>query len=643
MVCLFLLIVGAKWATFDRYGSPMPDWDQWDAEGFYLLIPWLDQNQVVEHLFRPHNEHRVVLTKLQNLALTLMNGQWDSRLEAVTNAMLHALLGAAFWVFARRWTAPVWHAPIFLLIAALFGLPLAWQNVLGGFHSQQFWLLGLSFAALVTLPFERTGTWRWWIGLIAAILAMGSMGSGFLAAAVVLVVVGWRLVRRETVLRSVWPTLLLCLGLVAIGLLTRVEVDYHQQLKAKTLHDFVFSSLRSMEWPLRDRDWAGLVLWLPWGLVLWQVFRRPLRELNDRAAPSIAALGGWVLVQIFATAYARGAGADYPASRYMDTLVFGTVVNGIALAWLLSERPNAQRSSVGKRLPLYGLGVAWAVLFSLGLYDTASRNLRHELPDAKKYYVKAEGHMRRYLATNDPAQFAYPEIPYPSAQGLIDCLAHPGLRRLMPVPIRAPFSIAEANSNSGFAENNAMPATLDIPPQAGLSPATPPLDASISWGSYVAQSDAGPLEEPREWRSAPIVPPPFGWLRFETAGQIGHRSGGVSLTLQDAQSGRTLARIAPTRMPNDSWRAAYVRTPSQPFVIVATDASSAQWIAFSPPVAMGAGSYWAWQVTKHALVILYVAAALSLILTAAFIFWGRCRPGSAPRKPILVPVADAPA
>jgi hypothetical protein len=25
--CLFLLIIGAKWATFDRYGSPMPDWD----------------------------------------------------------------------------------------------------------------------------------------------------------------------------------------------------------------------------------------------------------------------------------------------------------------------------------------------------------------------------------------------------------------------------------------------------------------------------------------------------------------------------------------------------------------------------------------------------------------------------------------
>src|SRR5688572_12062879 len=98
-----------KWATFYHYGSPMPDWDQWDAEGRNLLIPWVDDDQFVEKLFLPHNEHRVVLTKLQNLGLTLMNGQWDSRLEAVTNALLHAALAVAFWILARRSTASRWH------------------------------------------------------------------------------------------------------------------------------------------------------------------------------------------------------------------------------------------------------------------------------------------------------------------------------------------------------------------------------------------------------------------------------------------------------------------------------------------------------------------------------------------------------
>ena len=110
--CLFCLIVGAKWATFDRYGSPMPDWDQWDAEADNLFIPWFESDKFAEHLFAPHNEHRVVLTKLQSLALVLVNGQWDSRLEALTNALLHAALATAFWIYGRRWIGERWRAPI---------------------------------------------------------------------------------------------------------------------------------------------------------------------------------------------------------------------------------------------------------------------------------------------------------------------------------------------------------------------------------------------------------------------------------------------------------------------------------------------------------------------------------------------------
>ena len=53
--------------TFDRYGSPMPDWDQWDAEAMELLVPWFTGDHFVAHLFHPHNEHRILLTKLQNL------------------------------------------------------------------------------------------------------------------------------------------------------------------------------------------------------------------------------------------------------------------------------------------------------------------------------------------------------------------------------------------------------------------------------------------------------------------------------------------------------------------------------------------------------------------------------------------------
>ncbi len=650
--CLFLLIVGAKWATFDRYGSPMPDWDQWDAEAGELFIPWFENDHFVQHLFHPHNEHRVILTKLQNLALGLLNGQWDSRLEAVSNALLHAALAAAFWVCGRCWFAaasasttgsPATATPAgpftsrllgllwFLVVATLFGLPLAWQNILGGFHSQQFWLLGLSFAAIVTLPFARPGGGAWWLGLLSALLALGSMGSGFLAAVVVLLVLGWRLARRQTGWRNTWLTLLLLAAVVALGAATRVEVEWHQKLKAATAHDFVFSIIHSLQWPLRDRHWAAAVLWLPWVLAAWRVLRAPPADTaTTRAGQAIVALGGWVLVQVFATAYARGAGADYPASRYMDTLAFGATANAAALGWLLAAGASSRLVLAGRTLVALG----WLVTLGLGLHTVTDRNLRYELPDARKYYDKAEGHMRRYLASNDKQQLAYPDIPFPSAEGLIDRLANRHLRALMPVPIRTPLVLAPApripNAETDrpvFLFNNAQGADIERPPRLGLSPATPPLDYTPTWGSF-APTDPGAAAT-GTWRSAPLTVAGRRWLKFELAGPIGEPGAALALELRDATTDALLADVRPSRVPGDTWRAVYVRAPRVPFVLVARDADPARWLAFSGPVEMGVLSYWARQAARHSLLLLYGAAAASALL--GLLAWRG--PGAAPGRP----------
>src|SRR5450759_4027696 len=78
---LFFIVAGAKWALVDRFGSDIPNWDQWDAEGLNLLVPWFEHDHFIAHLFHPHNDHQVVLTKLQSLGLALLSGQWDARLQ----------------------------------------------------------------------------------------------------------------------------------------------------------------------------------------------------------------------------------------------------------------------------------------------------------------------------------------------------------------------------------------------------------------------------------------------------------------------------------------------------------------------------------------------------------------------------------
>jgi hypothetical protein len=670
-VSLFLLVVSAKWATFHRFGSPMPDWDQWDAEALELLVPWFEKDNFISHLFAPHNEHRVILTKLQNLALVLLNGQWDSRLEAVTNAMLHSALAVGFWISSRRWlvapasclssrpgrreadatpnpgqTPALISAVLFVLTFVLFGLPFAWQNVLGGFHSQQYWLIGLSFTAIVTLPFAPAWSGRWWIGTAAAILVLGSMASGFFAATVVAMLLGWRLIRREIAFRAACPTLLLAAALIAIGVITRVEVSWHQGLKAKTAHDFFFSIVHSLQWPLQYQHWAAIIMWLPWLLVAWAVVRRPPGQpwrASDaasqpntpsltippaapsslQAAQTIAALGGWVLAQIIATAYARGANADYPASRYMDTLMFGALVNGAALGWLIMRGSTAARAL---RVGTWILGAAWLVTFGVGFHSLMRLSLDSQLPDAKKYSINAEANMRRYLATNDRRHLNGPDIPYPSVDGLIERLAKPSLRALMPLPIRTPLTINGISTPAGaFLQNDARHGDLEHPPRAGLSPALTPLDYTVTWGTFQAELPAASASTApyAVWVSSPISPPPFRWLKFETAGDTGHAPHAVRLTLRAAATGQILDEVRPGKRAGDTWRAAYIRTPRVKFVVVAEDASSAAWLAFSPPVEMGGLSYLAWQFTKHGLLILFVASALTCGLALFAWFFNR--------------------
>ncbi len=622
-VALFFIVVGGKWAVVDRFGSDLPFWDQWDAEGLHLLVPWFEHGNFLPELFLPHNEHRVVLTKLQSLALVLASGQWDSRLECVVNALLHGAVAVALWLAARRWLDGCWHAPLFVLLAALFGLPFAWENVISGFHSQQFWLLGLSLAALLALPFARPWRAGWFAAVFAAALALLTMGSGFFAAAAVLPVVALRLLRGDTTVRSAWPTLLVGVALTGIGWFTHVEVPYHDELKAKTAHDFSFSIVHSLQWPapLGDNGWAALVLWLPFVLVAWQVLRLP-RGTDGRVPQTIVALGGWVLMQVVAAAYARGAGADYPASRYMDTLAFGMAVNGLALGWHGAHAPASRVRSVARA----ALVVAWFGVLAWGLYDNSRFALMEGMPERRRLFDRAEVAMRAYLATNDRRDLVPDDIPYPVPDYLAQRLEHASLRALMPVGVRPTLPLRAGPGGNGiFGENHADRLTLDAAPRNGLPPAAPAFASRTTWGSF----GPGGAAARGEWTSAPLTAPLGGWLAFETSGDIGES--GNTLELCDAQTGARLAEVLPTKIPLDTWRTAYVRAPLVPFVVVARDEDSHHWLAFSAPVEMSSLSHFAWQAARNGLLIAELALGAAALLALAAIGWKREPPPGSTR------------
>src|SRR5437016_3472021 len=84
----FLVIVGARLCLVADYGSSLPMYDQWDGEGATLFKPWRDGTLRLVDFVAPHNEHRMLPSKLLALGLLRLNGQWDARLQMTVNAIL---------------------------------------------------------------------------------------------------------------------------------------------------------------------------------------------------------------------------------------------------------------------------------------------------------------------------------------------------------------------------------------------------------------------------------------------------------------------------------------------------------------------------------------------------------------------------
>jgi hypothetical protein len=626
---LFALIAGARWALYFHYGTDLPEWDQWDGEGLAIFHPIsLGQFHYFGSFWQAHNEHHIALTRLVAWALAELNGQWDQRLEATFNALMPATMGAVFFVAAAQRLNWRWLAALFALMASLYALPVAWENTLSGFDSQQFFLIGLAGGALALLPFAKPYSGAWWAGATCVILSLGSMGSGFFAAAVIGAMLVGQVWRRDRTLAAAAPTLIVCGLAIAIGVMTRATVAGHEELKAQSISDFVLTVARGLGWPAFDINWgySSLILFVPWTLLVWRMLGRsgascpqPALAAPARWPEFLSGFGLWVVLQAVAIGYARGSGAPSPASRYIDTLIVGVVVNLLCLHLLWQTDAYIQRGRV-----LAALTAAWGLLCGLGVAHAALTAFTDQLPPLAEYNHYCEQNVRNYVATGDEAYLRHSEIPFPSESELKRMLDYPGIAAVLPGSVRIPLALAPA-PRPGFAQTGFVRFDSRVPerlsrrsrPAPGLSPETPILSNAVTWGSFAGVRPV----QPAAWESKPLHTLSGRWLKFEVAGHLGEP--GVTLQLQAPQSGKVLAVVRPDKIPRDSWRSAYVHAPAGEFVISAKAEGAGKWIAFSEPVEIGAGGYWAWRLVRHGQRLAAVAAAVSAVFLAAM--WRQTR------------------
>ena len=380
LAALFLVVLGAKLWLVQLYGSPVWLWDQW-YEVRQFFKPWLEGRATFLDFFAPYNEHRILFTRLLDLVTIVLNGRLEPMLQMTVNAFIHTgyVLGLAYylWDFFGRKNGGL----ICCLLMPFFALPYAGENAIWAFDSQAYFQAILSLLAVVWLGFNPVGHWRWWLGLVAAILGLFTMASGLLTPVAVGGLAIFRMLKLRRWDRGNLITLGVSLVVAVLGRSLLVPFPADEPLKAHNLAEFATALMHNLMWPFFHAPVMALVMVLPLILLAIVYFRPAFTE--SRAAEFLLVLGLWSALQAVALAYGRGNfGEEIPASRYMDKL------NVLVIASLFSTALLARfwlRGGAAKFhcLPMmafaaiiyYGLGVLTPLVVDDLLASTRTSNL----------------------------------------------------------------------------------------------------------------------------------------------------------------------------------------------------------------------------------------------------------------------------
>jgi hypothetical protein len=425
------VLLGAKLWLIAGYGSSTPYWDEW-AIADRVLRPYLSGTLSLADLAAPHNEHRVLLTRLSALSLFILSGRWDPVLEAMFNALLHAATIGLLVVALTRGVAPAGRLALALFAALLFAVPFGWQNVIFGFHSQYYFLILFGALSLWCLAGSAAFTPRWWAGTLLAAASYFAVALGalvlpaFMVLAVMQFAVGQRAGRAEL------AGLLLHLLLTA-ALLWDIPASAPDALKPDSLAGLLDVVAILASWPVAKMSSPQAVRILAAVLIYLPVTALALALLRERAPIAdgrwvLVAIGGWAALLILAAAQARGISAL--SSRYYDLFLIGLLANGASLVHAVL---GAERRRVAA-----AVATVWLIAVMAGVGHKAFGTIPGELAWRRETEALQTRHLTQFLATGDFSALAgKPQfhIPYPAAEPLRDWVTDPAIRSILPDPL----------------------------------------------------------------------------------------------------------------------------------------------------------------------------------------------------------------
>jgi hypothetical protein len=415
-----LAVLGAKLWIIARFAGPTPLNDEWDVHALGLFTPFMDWALSLRDLLAPHNEHRILTTRLVALGVFAANGSWDPIAEMIVNATIHVALGVCILAVLGRRLGPAAFAVLVVATAVLLSVPNASETPTWGIETHFYAVLLFGFAAVALITRACDSLVRLGAGLAAAALAFLSLASGaliFLAGAAVVAAKHWLGAERE---RRGWALAAALLACFAATLALTPIVEAHAVYRAHTVGEFVRRFQALTAWPFRGHITAAtLLVNAPLAVLAWRIVRKP--PPSDDLAWVLLGLGIWNGLQFAALAFSRFVGSG--ATRYLDICAFSLIVN-VACAAVLTD---ARRMRLAAAAWLAVIAAGWAV-------DTA-RHVPQELAARRSLGRVQEANVRAFLQTGaflPGASGADLSVPYPDAARLAQMLSDPKVRRILP-------------------------------------------------------------------------------------------------------------------------------------------------------------------------------------------------------------------
>jgi hypothetical protein len=574
LAAFVLTAVSLHVALVAALANPMPYSDEWIALIDNILRPWANGQFSVLDLFEPHNEHTIVPTRLLALAAIALNqGQFDNVPVALFNCLLYA---GAFVVpiclFFRHAGVPL--RPFAIVLGLIALVPLEGEDLIFGFQNQYYFLIAGSTATLWLAASATTHSRRALSTFaLVAFATCVSMGSGFFAAILAIVICALRWRREPQLRRDLQLRMLIGLVITIYGIILAVHSFVVMReagiLGSKQIGlDSIRRILSCLAWPYAQSAWIGVLVSLPFGaFALWLLRRRGAPPAIDHLA---LGLGLWVGAQICALALDRNSEAGTLASRYMPVMLFWPAMNVYAIMRLAGEYRGIRGGRIGAAivamLPALAGGALVANVAKLApasLSAMATASAQHQMQAAN---------IARYLRLGDRNALygaGHMGLPYSNTAKLQALLDDPAVRFGLPVNVRPGLVIApDAHVSSTFVPFGAyerVPRHDDLP----------------GFGSFAESGD----RTLGRFRSQPFDTK-FPFVRIDLAGYLPDQGLTLRLTCVEAAN-CSASDIRPTDFARESWQGIYVRVPQPRFRIDAEDQSPTRWFAFAAPVEAG--------------------------------------------------------